>query len=270
MERLSSIVSNRPTVYIHGGIRGLPDDGERSVPVPHEYVVLASSIPPLSPSSTWRLFRGASAVREQLVSTEGVVGFSLLARPLRKQYATLSVWVDERALSAFADGNPHRQLVDDLSPDMGPTKFVRWTMSGSRCRPTWSEALQRLADAGKAGVGARDTHPGFSELAGRGKSSLVPVVHDGHTNGERSTGIAPSLSDLGPFSTKVPLRAPRSTMALSPTGTPDQRRCGHDPMSRTFLGADTLVRTCSDQPLCSPNGIRTRVATLRGRCWVPL
>lgn len=129
MERLSSIVSNRPTVYIHGGIHGLPDDGERSVSVPHEYVVLASSIPPLSPSSTWRLFRGASAVREQLVSTEGVVGFSLLARPLRKQYATLSVWVDERALSAFADGNPHRQLVDDLSPDMGPTKFVRWTIA---------------------------------------------------------------------------------------------------------------------------------------------
>ncbi len=109
-----------------------------------EYIVLASSIPPLSRTSTRRLFRGASAVRKQLASTEGVVGFSLLARPLRKQYATLSVWVDEGALAAFADGSPHSALMAALAPDMGPTKFVRWTISGSEGRPSWSEASRRL------------------------------------------------------------------------------------------------------------------------------
>jgi hypothetical protein len=56
-----------------------------------EYLVLASSIPPKSRRPTWRLFRGARAVRKQLGVTDGVIGFSLLARPLRKQYATLSV-----------------------------------------------------------------------------------------------------------------------------------------------------------------------------------
>jgi hypothetical protein len=56
-----------------------------------EYLVLASSIPPNSRRPTWRLFRGARAVRKQLGVTDGVIGFSLLARPLRKQYATLSV-----------------------------------------------------------------------------------------------------------------------------------------------------------------------------------
>ena len=110
----------------------------------HEYVVLASSIPALSRSSTRRLFRGASEVRKQLGGTEGVVGFSLLARPLRKQYATLSVWVDEDALAAFADASPHRGLMTQLSPEMGPTKFVRWTIKGSDGRPSWSQALQRL------------------------------------------------------------------------------------------------------------------------------
>ena len=109
-----------------------------------EYVVLASHIPPLSRASTLRLFRGASSVRKQLERTEGVVGFSLLARPLRKQYATLSVWVDEHALSAFSDAAPHRVLIKDLSPEMGPTKFVRWTIRGSDGRPSWSEALQKL------------------------------------------------------------------------------------------------------------------------------
>ena len=56
-----------------------------------EYLVLASSIPPRSRRSTWRLFRGASTVRKQLTVTDGVIGFALLARPLAKQYATLSV-----------------------------------------------------------------------------------------------------------------------------------------------------------------------------------
>ncbi len=108
------------------------------------YLVLASSIPPLKLSSTWRMFRGASAVRKQLAKTEGVIGFSLLARPLRKQYATLSVWVDDDALSAFSGDNPHHELMTNLSPEMGPTQFVRWTASGSDGRPSWSDALQRL------------------------------------------------------------------------------------------------------------------------------
>ena len=111
-----------------------------------EYIVLASSIPPRSMSSTPRLFRGASAVRTQLEGTEGVVGFSLLARPLKKQYATLSVWVDEPALAAFAGGSPHRELMAELAPEMGTTRFVRWTIKGSEGQPSWSEALKRLGE----------------------------------------------------------------------------------------------------------------------------
>ena len=78
-----------------------------------EYLVLASSIPPNSRRSTWRLFRGASAVRKQLGGTDGVIGFALLARPIRKQYATLSVWTDEEALAKFAGAEPHHQLMDE-------------------------------------------------------------------------------------------------------------------------------------------------------------
>jgi hypothetical protein len=110
----------------------------------HEYVVLASSIPALRRSSTMRMFRGASAVRKQLEGTDGLVGFSLLARPVRKQYATLSVWDDEVALAGFAGGQPHKRLTEDLSPEMGPTRFVRWTMTGSEGRPTWAEAFRRM------------------------------------------------------------------------------------------------------------------------------
>lgn len=109
-----------------------------------EYFVFASSIPLRSYRSTWRLFRGASAVRQQLEETPGLVGFSLLARPLRKQYGTLSVWDDEASLAAFADRDPHRRLMAELSPEMGDTTFVRWTVRGSDGRPSWPDALRRL------------------------------------------------------------------------------------------------------------------------------
>ncbi len=48
-----------------------------------DYVALASSIPPKSIGSTWKLFRGSSAVRKQHLTSDGVMGFSMLAEPLR-------------------------------------------------------------------------------------------------------------------------------------------------------------------------------------------
>jgi hypothetical protein len=110
-----------------------------------EYLVLASSIPPKSVASTWKLFRGSRAVRRQLLLTEGVLGFSMLAEPLRKHYATLSVWRDEAALGGFAGAHPHDRLMRGLAPEMGPTKFVRWTISGAEGPPSWADALTRLA-----------------------------------------------------------------------------------------------------------------------------
>ena len=91
------------------------------------------------------LFRGARAVRKQLGATDGVIGFSLLARPLRKQYATLSVWTGEDALARFAGADPHRDLMRKLTPEMGATKFVRWTIRGADGRPSWADALRRLS-----------------------------------------------------------------------------------------------------------------------------
>ena len=68
----------------------------------------------------------------------------MLAEPLRKHYATLSVWRDEAALDAFERAHPHDRLMGDLAPAMGATKFVRWTISGAEGPPTWADALTRL------------------------------------------------------------------------------------------------------------------------------
>lgn len=109
------------------------------------YVVFASSIPPRSRTSTRALFSGASAVRKQLAHTDGVIGFSLLARPLRKQYATLSIWEDDGSLERFAASEPHAKLMVTLGPEMAPTTFVRWNLKCGDPRPSWREALARLS-----------------------------------------------------------------------------------------------------------------------------
>ena len=106
--------------------------------------MLASAIPAKSRRSTWRMFNGSRIVRKQLGSTDGVIGFSMLARPISKDYATLSIWRDEAALSAFAGTQPHRDMMSSLAPEMGPTKFVRWAIKGSDGKPSWDDALTRL------------------------------------------------------------------------------------------------------------------------------
>lgn len=115
-----------------------------------EYLVMASSLPARSRRSTAVLFRGSRAVRKQLLRTDGVIGFSMLARPMRKQYATLSVWQDEAALQSFARASPHGELMRELAPLMADTTFIRWAISGRDGRPSWKEALRRLDDQGAA------------------------------------------------------------------------------------------------------------------------
>jgi quinol monooxygenase YgiN len=110
-----------------------------------EYLVLASSIPPKRVSSTWSMFTGSRVVRKQLLAADGVVGFSMLAQPLRKHYATLSVWRDEAALDDFARTSPHARLMAELAPAMDEPKFVRWSIVGREGLPSWSDALARLS-----------------------------------------------------------------------------------------------------------------------------
>ncbi len=109
-----------------------------------EYLAFASSIPPTSIRSTRQLFNGSRAVRHQLLGTDGVMGFSMLAEPLRRHYATLSVWRDAESLDAFGRSRPHNELMDELAGSMAPTTFVRWTIAGTEPHPTWDEALERL------------------------------------------------------------------------------------------------------------------------------
>ena len=84
-------------------------------------------------------------MRRQLLATNGVLGFSMLAEPRRK-HATQRCPCrrDEAALNAFAVAQPHHQLMKVLAPEMDATRFVRWTITGADGVPSWTQALERL------------------------------------------------------------------------------------------------------------------------------
>jgi heme-degrading monooxygenase HmoA len=107
-------------------------------------VVMASSLPLRRYGATIRFFRYVQAIRRQLAGADGLIGYSLWAKPLARRYCTLSIWRDEAALDAFIRSSPHVEIMTMLRPAMGPTKFVRWTVKGSAATVLWDDALQRL------------------------------------------------------------------------------------------------------------------------------
>jgi hypothetical protein len=85
---------------------------------------------------TWR-------IQGQLRRTPGLMGYSLRARPLRRQFWTLSVWEGDDALRRFVGASPHAQVMAALQGKMGRTRFVRWRLRGADYPPPWPEALAK-------------------------------------------------------------------------------------------------------------------------------
>ena len=110
-----------------------------------EYVVMASHLPLRRLTSTLRFFRAVAAIRKQLRSAEGLVGYTLRARPLARKYWTLSVWDDRATLAQFMRTPPHVGIMSSLKPLMASTRFVQWQITAGDGRPSWGDALERLA-----------------------------------------------------------------------------------------------------------------------------
>ena len=112
-----------------------------------EYVALLSYLPL---KSYWRIpifFFYTTQVMKQLAPADGVLGYSVLAHPLSKQFWTLSAWKDEAALRTFVHYPPHVRIMTALTPHMGETKFVRWIVKGSELPLSWDDALSRFSSS---------------------------------------------------------------------------------------------------------------------------
>jgi heme-degrading monooxygenase HmoA len=88
--------------------------------------------------------RRARAIAQQLVETEGVIGFSLRSDLLRKRYWTQSVWDDESPLRRFVGADAHLAGLRKIRPLISESEFIRWRDDGNRVPPDWDTALERL------------------------------------------------------------------------------------------------------------------------------
>lgn len=128
-----------------GGVPDLPWTSFARREPEREYIALLSYLPLRRLTDTLAFVRDVQRVRAQLARSEGLVGYALRARPLRKEYWTLSVWESERVLLAFVKEQPHSGIMGSLRGRMGATKFVRWRVGAADPLPGWEDAMRRAA-----------------------------------------------------------------------------------------------------------------------------
>jgi hypothetical protein len=108
-----------------------------------EYVALLSYLPL---RSYWRVpafFRYTFQIQRQMLETPGAIGYAMRAQVLSRNFWTLSVWENDKALMDFVRKAPHGEAMKMIAPDMGPTKFTRWKVTGDAVPPSWDEAMKR-------------------------------------------------------------------------------------------------------------------------------
>jgi hypothetical protein len=113
-----------------------------------EYFALLSSLPLNKYRAIPGFLRFSSQIQKQLRATPGVIGYSLRAKLLSRNFWTLSAWADEKALTDFVAKIPHEQAMQAMMPHMGPTKFTKWKVLGSALPLQWEEAMQRSKKEG--------------------------------------------------------------------------------------------------------------------------
>jgi heme-degrading monooxygenase HmoA len=112
-----------------------------------EYPVLLTALPMRKLSRLPRFLRYVMQIRGQLNRTDGLLGYSLLAKPLRSNYWTLSVWESNDALHRFIRESPHREAMAELPRYLSGFRTTRWTIRGNGVPPNWNDALARERDS---------------------------------------------------------------------------------------------------------------------------
>ncbi|MFV2118052.1 DUF3291 domain-containing protein [Streptomyces sp. Act-28] len=109
-------------------------------------LVMASRFEVRSLGDVPRFFLKSLAAWRQVTTAPGAYGASLVARPLRRTFYTLSVWRDRDALHAYARAEPHRGIMEDLRSTMRDSTFVFWETTTDDLPLSWDDARRRLAE----------------------------------------------------------------------------------------------------------------------------
>jgi hypothetical protein len=109
-----------------------------------EYLALLSFLPLKHYRKVPKFLWLSYETHRQLTRSKGLIGYSLLAQPLRRNFWTLSVWEDQQSLMDFVRQIPHSRIMQALAPHMGKTQFVHWKLPATGIPPAWNDALARM------------------------------------------------------------------------------------------------------------------------------
>ena len=123
----------------------------RTTPDPEAtYVVMGSRLPLRGYRFIPRFLAHTLRIRRQLADAEGLVGYSLNARLLHKEFWTVSVWTSKDDLERFARTDPHAHIIRTRTERMGRSKFVFWSCRGSETPVAWDTVAEHLTAPGPA------------------------------------------------------------------------------------------------------------------------
>ena len=129
-----------------------------------EYPALLSHLPLKTFGAMPKFFRFMFAIQRQLAESEGLIGYSLDAHPLAKEFWTLSVWEDRDSLWRFVHRLPHSRAMKDLIPHMGETGFFHFEVRGSAVPPDWQETKRRMRER-ETETPTQEAGPGFMAVS---------------------------------------------------------------------------------------------------------
>lgn len=110
-----------------------------------EYVAILSFLPLKHYRTIPKFFWLTLETQRQLQKSKGLIGYSLHAQPLRRQFWTLSVWEDQQSLMNFVRQVPHGKIMQSLAPHMAKTRFVQWKVSAEDIPLSWNEAKAHMS-----------------------------------------------------------------------------------------------------------------------------
>jgi hypothetical protein len=109
-----------------------------------DYLLLLTHLPVRRLSRLPQFLRYVRKIQQQLdAAPDGLVGYTMLGKPLSSNYWTLSAWRDADAIAGFIRQTPHRDAMHELSKVLPGFKTDRWTVQGHDLPPSWKDALNR-------------------------------------------------------------------------------------------------------------------------------
>lgn len=98
-------------------------------------------------------------IHRQVLSASGLVGVALRARPLRREFLTLSAWRDHESLRDLVDAEPHGTAMRRHRPATDEATFVFFDVPVADLPLPWADVVRRLdaeRDRREARTAARD------------------------------------------------------------------------------------------------------------------